>query len=68
MFLVTCGSVPPVSDGSVAMETDGVTSTVEFTCDSGYSIKGETSIQCDSNGVWLSAFPECGMLELSNCF
>ncbi|XP_060562326.1 CUB and sushi domain-containing protein 3-like, partial [Ruditapes philippinarum] len=60
---VSCGSVPPVADGSVSMETDGVTSTVEFTCDSGYSIKGDTSVQCGSDGVWLSTFPECVTCE-----
>jgi hypothetical protein len=50
------------------METDGVTSTVEFTCDSGYSIKGNTSVQCGSDGVWLSTFPECGKLGDWNKF
>jgi hypothetical protein len=50
------------------METDGVTSTVEFTCDSGYSIKGDTSVQCGSDGVWLSTFPECGKLGDMNMF
>ncbi|XP_053399292.1 CUB and sushi domain-containing protein 3-like [Mercenaria mercenaria] len=56
---VSCGAFPQIPDGSVSMVTDGVQSTAEFTCNTGYSIKGETTVQCDSNGMWITSFPEC---------
>lgn len=61
-ILVSCGTVPEVKNGSFSIATNGSTSTAEFNCETGYSITGDTTIQCDSNGLWESTFPECGEL------
>ena len=34
-------------------------SSVNFTCDIGYTLMGEQEITCNANGTWTSATPTC---------
>ncbi|KAH3840534.1 hypothetical protein DPMN_113984 [Dreissena polymorpha] len=62
---VTCGSPPSFTNGSATIATNGVISSLEFTCKLGTSLKGQAEVTCRQNGTWETTFPECGMFEFT---
>jgi sugar lactone lactonase YvrE len=56
---VDCGPPGAPSNGSVSAPTTTYPSTATFSCSSGFSLSGLTSIACQSNGTWSGAVPTC---------
>ncbi|KAL4230224.1 Sushi [Mactra antiquata] len=56
---VSCGDTPFITNGVVTMVTDGITTSITITCNTGYSIHGQSVIQCGTNGTWTEQLPEC---------
>ena len=42
------------------MATDGMVTTVTFSCMTGYTLIGDGSLTCDQNGNWENLLPTCG--------
>ena len=51
-----CGSV---SGGGVCYSGDSVGSVAVYFCDDGYTLEGDTTRECLSNGVWSGSTPQC---------
>ncbi|MEE6459030.1 hypothetical protein FKM82_000515 [Ascaphus truei] len=50
--LLSCGKPPPIKHGYTRGESFEVGSKVEFLCDEGYELIGDTSWTCQKNGKW----------------
>ena len=51
-----CGSV---SGGGVCYSGDSVGSVAVYFCDDGYTLEGDTTRECLSNGLWNRSTPQC---------
>ncbi|KAL4230059.1 Complement receptor type [Mactra antiquata] len=58
---VTCSSLQEVtvSSGSVTIVTNGTVTTANYSCPTGYRVKGSQTIQCLSDGTWSDLPSEC---------
>ncbi|XP_052791551.1 LOW QUALITY PROTEIN: uncharacterized protein LOC128225682 [Mya arenaria] len=54
-----CDSLPSLTGGSLSMVTDGTSTSAMYTCNTGYSLSGTTTLQCRSDGSWDIQPPEC---------
>ncbi|XP_069622657.1 sushi, von Willebrand factor type A, EGF and pentraxin domain-containing protein 1 [Ranitomeya imitator] len=50
--LLSCEKPPPLKNGDIKGTTIDVGSKIEFVCDEGYELIGETSWTCQKNGKW----------------
>ncbi|XP_067866359.1 myeloperoxidase-like [Heterodontus francisci] len=55
MNVTPCGSIPVVAHAHFSI----CTSSVRYTCESGFKLAGGDTIKCLSNGQWNSAPPSC---------
>ena len=62
-FSVKCSDLEAVSNGSQVFSSTGSQTTVTVTCDIGYSLEGQNTLTCDSNGSWTSTIPSCGNIS-----
>ena len=46
------------------MATDGMVTTVTFSCVAGYTLAGDGSLTCDQDGNWEGLLPICGKYKL----
>ena len=60
-FIVTCPTVDDVDNGDVLIASDGLSTSVLFTCHNNYMLKGSGSLICRSDGSWNDSVPSCGM-------
>uniref|UniRef100_A0A8C6Z8K2 Sushi domain-containing protein n=1 Tax=Nothoprocta perdicaria TaxID=30464 RepID=A0A8C6Z8K2_NOTPE len=67
--LITCSAPPRIIHGKhdgEGVEKFPYNSTVTYSCDSGFQLRGNVSLRCTStdqiNGVWSGAAPECAGL------
>ena len=60
MFVSDCGALATLTDGSVSLSS-GTTygSVATFSCDTGYTLIGDTSRTCLANSMWDNADPSC---------
>lgn len=61
-FPVTCPRIENIQDGSVTGETYTYLSLVEFECNAGFELVGNSSLQCTENGSWNSILPYCSVV------
>ena len=63
LLAISCGNVSIPRNGS-ANTTDTVLGTVVyFTCDEGYGLVGDASIECQKNAQWSGIFPLCFLIK-----
>ena len=61
-FSAVCNTPASPSNGDIWVSSDGMT--VTYSCDLGYTLQGETSNTCNTDGSgWLHGQPSC-----SKCF
>lgn len=58
-----CENLTTPSGGSVNVSTDGQISSAEFTCKTGYVLKGQQTTKCQVNLIWDTLETECGKKE-----
>ncbi|XP_053399660.1 sushi, von Willebrand factor type A, EGF and pentraxin domain-containing protein 1-like isoform X1 [Mercenaria mercenaria] len=56
---VTCPSLSDPTSGNVTLFTDGLTTTAEYACASGYEVSGQSISTCLADGSWSYTTPEC---------
>ncbi|CAG5134438.1 unnamed protein product, partial [Candidula unifasciata] len=61
-FPVTCLTVESIQNGLVIGEAYTYLSTVEFVCNEGFELVGNSSAQCNENGSWNSEIPYCSIV------
>ncbi|XP_052281309.1 CUB and sushi domain-containing protein 3-like [Dreissena polymorpha] len=54
-----CSVLSNVSGGSYTLSSNGTTTTATYTCSTGYTISGVTSLICQTSAVWSSSTPTC---------
>lgn len=62
-WLTDCGTLGTVSHGTLTLDssTSTVNSSTTLTCDVGYTVDGDASVGCLSNGSW-SELPSCRLI------
>ena len=58
-FSVACLSVVVPENGSVVEDTNGTVTMASFSCDVGFSLKGQNILSCLQNGSWDLPVPDC---------
>lgn len=48
--------------------TDGTSTFANFSCDAGYTMDGQTVMQCRNDGTWNFNAPSCGRLLQNNIY
>ncbi|XP_071897968.1 E-selectin isoform X2 [Anas platyrhynchos] len=60
---VTCSALTPIANGSVTCSNPSVNVTwgtnCTFTCEEGFILKGQDTLQCGSSGNWTEEQPSC---------
>lgn len=57
---VDCGVPKSISNGAVAYSSTKLASMASYSCDSGYSLVGNSSTTtCSEKGVWEGPLPTC---------
>ena len=62
-FLVQCSSIEQPTGGILSYSTSGAITTVNITCEKGYTLSGQTFLTCLTDGNWDQATPTCGKLR-----
>ena len=59
-FSVKCPTYQSFSNGNINMTVVGGRTEAMFTCDSGCSLNGQSTLTCQSDGTWDFQTPNCG--------
>lgn len=64
--VIECPSPQPIRHGTLQMNTlvPIYRSSVTYTCDVGYAVKGDSMLTCEEHGSWSNTLPSC---ELVSC-
>ena len=54
-----CGALMPPTDGSVEHPTTTFMSTATYSCNSGFTVEGDSTRTCQANGTWSGSDPTC---------
>ena len=57
--MVECENLTSPENGQVDVLSIEVNGSAVFTCDSGYSLNGSSSVECQENGEWSEQPPIC---------
>ncbi|XP_014669248.1 PREDICTED: sushi, von Willebrand factor type A, EGF and pentraxin domain-containing protein 1-like isoform X2 [Priapulus caudatus] len=57
--VVSCGSPPLLLNGNVKHNATTFGSIVTYSCQRGYGLTGESSMQCGQDGQWSGSLPDC---------
>lgn len=58
---VKCDEIQNPNGSESNMSTNGIQSYKIFSCGSGSSMKGSSTLTCNEDGSWTQNVPECGM-------
>uniref|UniRef100_A0A1A7X820 Sushi, von Willebrand factor type A, EGF and pentraxin domain containing 1 n=2 Tax=Iconisemion striatum TaxID=60296 RepID=A0A1A7X820_9TELE len=58
-----CGKPSPVTHGNVLGSQFGYNSRVKYKCDEGYRLSGDTTLVCQSDGLWDKPPPRCDIIS-----
>ena len=59
MAVADCGSLSDPPNGAVSVSATTYTSNATYTCDSGYTINGDSMRMCQADGEWSGGEPSC---------
>ena len=62
IVLVECDAAPSIESGVYNYITNGTTSTLNYSCTEGYTMKGSQILTCKEDGLWDIVSPQCGKL------
>ena len=62
---VDCGDLFDPTNGGVSVNSTTFNSTATYTCDSGYSLVGDTTRICLASGLWSGIVPNCTGIYLT---
>ena len=54
-----CGELQPPQNGSKTGDGHVYGDSIEFTCNAGYNLNGQTSAECLDSGFWSAQVPQC---------
>ena len=57
--VVSCGDPGTPANGQKVLEGDTFRSTVRYSCDEGYTLRGDRTRVCHSSGEWTGELPRC---------
>ena len=57
-----CSTLNNISNGNIAMSTNGSVTAATFTCFAGYRLTGTGSLYCRVDGSWSDSTPACGKI------
>ncbi len=57
--VVTCPALTDPTNGMVSVPNNNFESNATYTCDTGYTLNGDTTRTCGSDGVWSGSDPTC---------
>ncbi|XP_052796464.1 sushi, von Willebrand factor type A, EGF and pentraxin domain-containing protein 1-like [Mya arenaria] len=60
---VDCGAAPGIDNGNVSSVKTTYLSVAIYTCETGYNISGNNTIQCMRNGNWSSVMATCSPVD-----
>lgn len=63
LAVVDCGSTGTPANGRVSFSTTVLRSTAAYSCDSGYSLRGVSSRECQVSGTWSGSLPACQLVD-----
>jgi hypothetical protein len=58
---VQCEDLAEQSNGSITLNSDGISTFATITCDTGYTISGSSVAQCQPDGTWNIEQSICGI-------
>ena len=58
-----CDDIPKLRNGSIEEFNFGNTSQAIFKCNSGFTLVGDQTLTCATDGSWNASFPFCGNLN-----
>lgn len=61
IYLDPCTTVSAPDNGSVVLYSDGATTKAMFSCETGSTLKGKSTITCRADGSWDIIEPSCGI-------
>ena len=59
-FLEECQALQAPTSGHLSLLSNGTVTRAEISCLNGYHVHGNSTLTCDSNGVWDMETPTCG--------
>ncbi|XP_068164048.1 sushi, von Willebrand factor type A, EGF and pentraxin domain-containing protein 1 isoform X1 [Antennarius striatus] len=60
--LARCGKPSPIPNGRLLGSEFGFNNKVKYECDEGYTLKGDHTRTCQSNGLWDNPAPRCDII------
>ena len=64
-----CENFLDISNSSIQFITDGHSSVVMVTCNTGTTLIGQSEVECQTDGTWnVTSTPTCGRCNLSNIY
>ena len=67
-FTVECPSLNDPDNGEIAVSSNGSISIATLSCKSGYSVIGEVTVTCTTDGQWSHTVPSCCKMINSSPF
>ncbi|XP_019862954.1 PREDICTED: CUB and sushi domain-containing protein 3-like, partial [Amphimedon queenslandica] len=64
--LVDCGNPGEPANGYTNDNVFTYQSTVQYHCNEGYQLSGDSSIECTSNGNWNNTLPNCAIINCTD--
>lgn len=58
-FEALCEALSHPTNGSLITSTNGTTTSVEYSCDVGFTMSGDRTSKCSSDGTWTMTSPTC---------
>ena len=58
-YVVDCGALPNPLNGMVIFTITTVLSTASYSCDTGYTLFGNSTRTCQTDGTWSGSSPTC---------
>lgn len=56
-----CESLPQSAGAELNLSSDGIQTYAQFTCEIGYTMVGNGTVYCRSDGSWTMQPPTCGI-------
>lgn len=64
--IAKCPKINSIKNGVLLAQGFNYSSTIEFTCNFGFELKGASNMTCLASGMWSSASPQCAIVSCGN--